>query len=97
MNAEENTPRAYTDDVRDEQPSIGSCRSDDHQVATTDDTNDYSNNSYLSEYWDVLKSSVGVDTEWNYENNTEPNVKQDVENVKERRFAEAEQVCAVYE
>ena len=35
--------------------------------------------------------------EWNYENNTESNVEQDVKNVKERRFAEAEQIGTVYE
>ena len=41
--------------------------------------------------------SIDVDTEWDYENNTEPNVEQDIGDVKERRFTEAEQVRTVYE
>ena len=41
--------------------------------------------------------SIDVDTEWDYENNTESNVEQDIGDVKERRFTEAEQVRTVYE
>ena len=45
----------------------------------------------------MFELSVDVDTKWNYENDAESNVEQDVEDVKERGFPEAEQVRAVYE
>lgn len=38
---------------------------------------------------------IGVDTEGKYQNDTEPNVEENVEDVKERRFAETEQIGTV--
>ena len=38
---------------------------------------------------------IDIDAEGEYQDDAESNVEQNVENVKERRFAEAEQVRAV--
>ena len=38
---------------------------------------------------------IDIDAEREYQDDTESNVEQDVEDIKERRFAEAEQVRAV--
>ena len=95
VKAEKQTPCADTDDVRNEEPTIGGRCPDDHEIAAAEDTNGYPDHSDLSERCGSPELLIDINTEREYQNDTESNVEQNVGDVKECRFAETEQVRTV--